>query len=40
MAVKKVGENYKCSICGNEVTVTKAGGGTLVCCGKPMEKIG
>ena len=24
---------------GNEVTVTKAGGGVLVCCGKPMEKI-
>ena len=39
MAVKKVGEKYKCDICGNEVAVTKAGGGTLVCCGKPMEKI-
>jgi desulfoferrodoxin-like iron-binding protein len=36
MAVKKAGENYRCEICGNEVTVTKAGGGTLVCCGKPM----
>lgn len=40
MAVKKVGEKYKCTICGNEVTVTKAGGGTLVCCGKAMEKVG
>ncbi len=39
MAVKKVGGKYKCNICGNEVAVTKAGGGTLVCCGKPMEKI-
>ena len=29
MAVKNVGEKYKCNICGNEVTVTKAGGGTL-----------
>jgi desulfoferrodoxin-like iron-binding protein len=39
MAVKKVGEKYKCTVCGNEITVTKAGGGILVCCGKPMEKI-
>ena len=39
MGVKKAGEKYKCSVCGNEVIVTKAGGGTLVCCGKPMEKI-
>jgi len=39
MNVKKAGENYKCNICGNEVTVTKAGGGELVCCGEPMEKI-
>ena len=30
---------YKCNVCGNEVTVTKAGGGELVCCGQPMEKI-
>ena len=40
MAVKNIGEKYKCNICGNEVTVTKAGGGTLACCGKAMEKIG
>jgi desulfoferrodoxin-like iron-binding protein len=40
MGVKKVGEKYRRSICGNEVTVTKVGGGTLVCCGKDMEKIG
>ncbi|MFC1972505.1 desulfoferrodoxin FeS4 iron-binding domain-containing protein [Chloroflexota bacterium] len=26
-------------MCGNEVTVTKAGGGTLVCCGEDMEKL-
>ena len=31
MGVKKVGEKYRRNICGNEVTVTKAGGGTLVC---------
>ena len=40
MAVEKVGEIYICNICGNEVSVTKAGGGELVCCGQPMEKIG
>jgi desulfoferrodoxin-like iron-binding protein len=39
MAVKEVGENYKCNICGNQVTVTKAGGGTLVCCGENMVRI-
>jgi len=38
MGVKETGENYKCNICGNEVTVTKAGGGVLVCCGEDMEK--
>lgn len=43
MAVKKIGEKYFCTVCGNEVTVTKVGGppearqgGTLVCCGKEM----
>ncbi len=39
MAVKDVGEHYKCNICGNEVAVTRVGGGELVCCGQPMEKI-
>lgn len=39
MAVENIGENYKCNLCGNEVSVTKAGGGELVCCGQPMEKI-
>ncbi len=38
MAVEKVGEAYKCNACGNEVLVTKVGGGELVCCGQPMEK--
>ena len=38
MAVKKVGEKYRCSVCGNEVTVTKVGGGELVCCGKSMAR--
>ena len=39
MVVEQVGEKYMCIICGNEVIVTKAGGGTLVCCGQDMEKI-
>ena len=39
MAVENIGEKYRCNICGNEVTVTKAGGGTLVCCREDMEKI-
>jgi desulfoferrodoxin-like iron-binding protein len=39
MVAKKVGDQYRCNICGNEVTLTKVGGGTLVCCGEPMAKI-
>jgi desulfoferrodoxin-like iron-binding protein len=39
MAVEKVGEKYRCNICGNEVVVTVVGGGTLVCCGEDMEKL-
>ena len=39
MSVEKVGERYRCNVCGNEVTVTKAGGGTLVCCGEDMELL-
>ena len=37
--VKKEGEIYRCSVCGNVVEVKKAGGGELVCCGKPMDLI-
>lgn len=35
----KVGEVYKCSICGNVVEVKNAGVGKLVCCGKEMDLI-
>jgi superoxide reductase len=35
----QIGEVYRCNICGNIVKVMKAGGGTLVCCGEPMELI-
>nr|WP_271434763.1 desulfoferrodoxin [Thermospira aquatica] len=33
------GQIYKCSVCGNIVEVRVAGGGTLVCCGQPMELL-
>jgi len=33
----KMLELYKCSVCGNITMVVHASGGTLVCCGKPME---
>lgn len=39
MAVEKKGEKYECEICGNIVVVVEVGGGELVCCGQPMEKI-
>jgi desulfoferrodoxin-like iron-binding protein len=39
MAVKNINEKYRCNICGNEVVVTKVGGGALVCCGRDMELI-
>lgn len=28
---------FKCSLCGNIIEVLYAGGGQLVCCGKPMD---
>ena len=30
---------YKCSICGNVISVLEAHAGILVCCGKPMELL-
>jgi methionine--tRNA ligase beta chain len=33
----KVGEIYKCNICGMVVEVSNEGGGELVCCNQPME---
>ncbi|MBI4709104.1 MAG: desulfoferrodoxin FeS4 iron-binding domain-containing protein [Candidatus Portnoybacteria bacterium] len=35
----KVGQIYKCNICGNVVKVLEAGDGELVCCGQPMELL-
>ncbi|HMK60816.1 MAG TPA: desulfoferrodoxin FeS4 iron-binding domain-containing protein [Dissulfurispiraceae bacterium] len=34
------GQKYKCTVCTNEVVVTKSGAGVLSCCGRAMEKIG
>ncbi len=39
MAVEKEGEKYQCVVCGNEVVVTKVGGGTLVCCNQDMKLL-
>lgn len=38
MQVTEIGQRFVCEICGNEVQVTKAGGGELYCCGQPMEE--
>jgi desulfoferrodoxin-like iron-binding protein len=35
----KVGEVFKCEICGNVIEVKEAGGGELVCCGEPMKPV-
>ncbi|UCG45825.1 MAG: desulfoferrodoxin [Candidatus Bathyarchaeota archaeon] len=35
----KLKQVFKCGVCGNIVEVVHAGGGQLVCCGKPMELI-
>lgn len=40
MGVSKIGEKFKCEICGNEVEVTKVGGGELYCCGEEMSLMG
>jgi superoxide reductase len=32
----KIMDDYRCSVCGNLVTVLNVGGGTLTCCNKPM----
>lgn len=36
MGTNNRNEIYKCEVCGNIVEVLNVGGGTLVCCGKPM----
>ncbi len=36
--MKKETTVYSCSVCGQIVGVVHQGGGTLVCCNKPMQK--
>ncbi len=31
---------YMCGVCGNSVELLRAGSGTLVCCGIPMDLLG
>ncbi|MDY6893212.1 MAG: desulforedoxin [Chloroflexota bacterium] len=31
-----VGKRFNCSVCNSEVLITKAGDGSLECCGQPM----
>jgi desulfoferrodoxin-like iron-binding protein len=33
----QVGKRIVCKKCGNEFIVTRAGKGTVCCCGEPME---
>jgi desulfoferrodoxin-like iron-binding protein len=35
--MSKLGKRYRCSVCGTEILVTKAGEGTATCCEKEME---
>ncbi len=39
MGVEKIGQVYKCNVCGNIVEVLTVGGGELVCCGQPMQLL-
>jgi desulfoferrodoxin-like iron-binding protein len=34
----EVGKRYRCTKCGSEFIVTKAGSGTINCCKQPMEQ--
>lgn len=35
----KKNDVLRCAMCGNIVEYTHVGGGELICCGKPMEKL-
>jgi len=38
-SVEKVGEVWRCEVCGNVVEVKEVGGGELVCCDQPMTQV-
>ncbi|MFC2018640.1 MAG: hypothetical protein ABH839_00360 [Chloroflexota bacterium] len=33
----QLGKRYRCNVCGSEALCTKAGEGTVSCCGQEME---
>ncbi len=35
----KVGQMYKCELCGNVVSILEEADGELVCCGQPMKLL-
>lgn len=37
LVANQLGKRYRCTVCGTEVLCTKAGDGTVQCCGKDME---
>ncbi|HTY82396.1 MAG TPA: hypothetical protein VMB24_06400 [Dehalococcoidales bacterium] len=34
----QVGKRYRCTKCGAELIITKAGAGAITCCSMPMEQ--
>ena len=34
----QIGKRYTCTKCNSEMIVTKAGNGSLECCGQPMQQ--
>lgn len=34
-----LGARFRCTTCGTEVLITKAGEGEVNCCDKPMERV-
>ncbi|MDD5039462.1 MAG: hypothetical protein PHN78_09145 [Dehalococcoidales bacterium] len=35
----QLGKRYRCQACGSEALCTKAGDGSVICCGKEMEVL-
>ena len=38
LMANQVGKRYQCTVCNSEMIVTKAGEGSLQCCGKDMQQ--
>ena len=39
MSKEKVGQRYRCIVCGVKITVEEVGANELVCCGEEMELL-